>query len=51
MSPEDQYQQLTESWLGRMRLVRGSQRQFLEGLRAALAELEVEIQAAKETLP
>lgn len=50
MTPEDQYQLETESYLHRMRLVNASKQEFYEGLRAALAELEIEIQACKETL-
>lgn len=46
---ETRFQQLTNSWLGSMRLVRCSKAEFIEGLRAALEELEIEIQAAKET--
>lgn len=50
MSPEDRYQQLTREWLGQMCRVAATKEQFYEGLRAALAELEVEIQACKETM-
>jgi hypothetical protein len=50
VSPEDRYQQLTREWLGQMCRVAATKEQFYEGLRAALAELEVEIQACKETM-
>lgn len=48
---EQEFTYLTEGWLEDMRKVRCSKEEFLEGLRAALGELEVEIQAAKECLP
>jgi hypothetical protein len=46
----ERYHELTMQWLERMRRVPAEKEEFLEGLRAALAELEVEIQACKETL-
>lgn len=50
MSAEDRYTQLTDRWLNEMRRVNATKEEFLEGLRAALGELEVEIQACKETM-
>jgi len=50
VTPEAQYEVETETYLHRMRTVRATKREFYEGLRAALAELEIEIQACKETL-
>lgn len=44
------YTKLTERWLEDMRKVHATKEEFLEGLRAALGELEVEIQACKETM-
>lgn len=47
--PETLYSKHTEHFLVAMRNVKASKRDFYEGLRAALEELEIEIQAAKET--
>lgn len=44
------YAGMTSAWLERMRLVKATQRDFYEGLRAALEEIEIEIQACKETM-
>lgn len=49
-SAEERYTKLTEAWLEEMRRVPATKEEFLEGLRAALGELEVELQAAKETM-
>jgi hypothetical protein len=49
VSAEDRYQQATDRWLNEMRRIKATKAEFIEGLRAALGELEVEIQAAKET--
>jgi hypothetical protein len=50
LDPETLYSKHTEHFLNAMRNVKASKRDFLEGLRSALGEIEVEIQAAKETM-
>ena len=50
MSPEERYAELTELWLESMRRVTASKEGFYEGLRAAIEELEIEIQAIKEVM-
>lgn len=50
MSPAEQFASATETFLWEMRTISATKREFYEGLRAALAELEIEIQACKETM-
>lgn len=50
MSAELDYARLIESFLSQMRRVTATKQEFYEGLRAALEELEIEMQACKETL-
>lgn len=50
LSVAAQYEYATEDFLNDMRRIPATKQEFYEGLRAALAELEIEIQACKETL-
>lgn len=47
---EQKYERITQDFLSEMRRVKASKEEFYEGLRAALGELEIEVQACKETL-
>lgn len=47
---EDQFEKIVLEALSRARDVECSQEEFIEGLQLILGEVEVELQAAKETL-
>lgn len=49
MTTAELYAAHVELFLRSMRKVQASRQEFYEGLRAALEELEIEIQACKET--
>lgn len=50
MNADRQYANETQEFLERMRHVTATKEEFYDGLRAALEELEIELQACKETM-
>lgn len=49
MNPSEQYSALVQAFLQQMEGVIATKREHVEGLHHALAEIEVALQAAKET--
>ena len=45
-----EYEKITDEFLEDMREVRGTDEEFYDGLRYALGEVEIELQAHKETM-
>lgn len=50
MTPEQSYERAIEDFLTRMRRIKATKQEFYDGLRAAIQELEIELQACKETM-
>jgi cytochrome c556 len=50
LSAAVQYEYATEDFLNDMRRIQATKQEFYDGLRAAIEELEIELQTCKETM-